>query len=53
MQIDQMADLWGASKYGSCTECAKGITADENAIKLTKKWVIANLTGLISMMHRL
>ena len=35
MQIDQMADLWGASKYGSCTECAKGITADENAMKIT------------------
>ena len=35
MHIDQMADLWGASKYGSCTECAKGITADENAMKIT------------------
>ena len=35
MRIDQMADLWGASKYGSCTECAKGITADENAMKIT------------------
>ncbi len=35
MQIDKMADLLGASKYGSCAECAKGITADENAIKIT------------------
>lgn len=31
MRIDQMADLWGASQYGSCTECAKGITAYEKA----------------------
>lgn len=35
MQINQMVDLWGASKYGSCSECAKGITANEDAVKIT------------------
>lgn len=35
MRIDQMADLWGASKYGSCTECSKSIGSDQNALKIT------------------
>lgn len=35
MKIDRMTDLDGASKYGSCTECKKSVTADENAVKIT------------------
>ena len=35
MQIERMADLDGASKYGSCTECKKSVTEDENAVKIT------------------
>ena len=35
MQIDRMADLDGASKYGSCIECTKRVTADKEAVKIT------------------
>lgn len=35
MKIDRMTDLDGASKYGSCAECKNGVTADENALKIT------------------
>ena len=35
MKIDRMADLDGASKYGTCAECKNGVTADENALKIT------------------
>ena len=35
MMIDRMIDLDGASKYGTCAECKNGVTADENALKIT------------------
>lgn len=35
MKIDGMTDLDGASKYGTCAECKNGVTADENALKIT------------------
>ena len=35
MKIDRMTDLDGASKYGTCAECKNGVTADENALKIT------------------
>ena len=35
MKIGRMTDLDGASKYGTCAECKNGVTADENALKIT------------------
>ena len=35
MKISRMSELNGAGKYGSCSECTKNISSDDEALKIT------------------